>query len=205
MNRNLKSLIQKLSTHRKKFLSLLGGAGAIVLLVLGGIGKNYFFSPQPTKEELPAPTSEEIFSETSSLAEVSEEEAKPSGLDPAVEAYYQRIIVNIRSGNIHGAVITPPLRSEQERKNDTPYLLCAVANCQWTALRLKCEHNSFFRCSQPDCAFAELENYCFHNYCSQHRCQRCCQLVVIYADNYCEKYCAQCLPQTVADYHSSNF
>ena len=99
------------------------------------IGKNYFSVAKSSEEKLSELTAEEISSETNSVGEVSEEEivreeTNQSGLDPTVEAYYQRIITKIHSGNLHGEVIIPWLRSEEERVNNTPYSLCSVANCQ---------------------------------------------------------------------------
>jgi hypothetical protein len=97
--------------------------GAIIFLLFSyfifQVGKNYFSLPKPTREEKSSELGEreeESCSETSSLVEVSEveetEETNQTGLDPAVETYYQQIIANIRSGNLHGEVIIPWLRSE---------------------------------------------------------------------------------------------
>ena len=199
-------------TKSKKLLYFLA---AIIFLFLAGflfrVRKNYFSLPKPEEVKPPelAELEEEILTATSSLVEVREEEVieetNQSGLDPAVEVYYQQIIANIRNGNLHGEVIIPWLRSEWERTNNTPYLLCSVPTCQWTVGRRQCEHNCYLRCPESNCAFCELESYCYYDYCSPHTCQRCQQLVVIYEDNYCEKYCANCLPKTVADYQTPNF
>ena len=207
-----RSLPRRIYTKSKKFLALLG---AIIFLLLasflGRLGKNYFSLPKPEEVKSPelAELEEEISSETSSLVEFSEEEVvletNQSGLDPAVKAYYDQIITNIRSDNLHGAVIIPWLRSEWERTNNSPYWLCSVPTCQWTVGRKQCTHNCYLRCSESDCAFSELESYCYYDYCSQHTCQRCQQLVVIYEDNHGEKYCSGCLPKTVADYQTPNF
>jgi len=208
-----RSGLGRIYTKSKKFLAFLA---AIIFLLfsyfLFRVRKNYFSLPKPSEEKSPelAELEEEILTATSSRGEVREEEivreeTNQSGLDPTVEAYYQRIITKIHSGNLHGEVIIPWLRSEEERVNNTPYSLCSVTNCQWTAGRKQCVHNCYFRCPESNCDFYQLENYSYYDYCSPHTCQRCQQLVVIYEDNYREKYCADCLPKTVADYQTPNF
>ena len=184
MNRNLKTLVQKLSHYRKRILSLGGGAGIVILSLL-----LYFrFCSSPTPEEkAPAPTKEEVPTETNQLLDYQQ-----------VNQYFCRVVEEIHQETIHvcGDSSLVELKTPAERETGTPYLLCQVKTCLSTTRPKKCAHQNYLDCPQPDCAFFELEQKQFHDYCTDHTCQsyNCRQLVVKYEDGCWDKYCANCLP-----------
>src|SRR5436309_6175223 len=119
MNRNFKTLVQKLSLYRKRIFSLLGGAGVIAFSLFVYF---CFCSPQtpslpsPTPEEkAPEPTKEEIPTPTNQLIDYQQ-----------VNQYFCRIVKEIQEETIHvcGDPTLVELKTPAERATGTPYLLC---------------------------------------------------------------------------------
>jgi len=193
------SLPSKIWAQRKKILYWLLGLVIIVLSLLSyflwRVGKNYFSTSKKNEKELTKeiPSEEELSTKEDSIFSPAELNAASQEQEQIIR-YFRQIVTNIRSDNLHGREISPLLRTEVERVNNSPFLLCSVANCQWTAARLKCEHNCYLRCLEKECAFATRDSYQYQDYCTHHTCQQCSELVIVYEDNHCEKYCTSCLP-----------
>jgi hypothetical protein len=191
MNRNLKTLLQKLSPYRKRIFSIVSGAGIVVFSLfiysLFPSQKTPSLYPQTMEGKAPALTKEEISTETNQLIDY-----------PALNQHFCRIVAEIQEGTIHvcGDPVAVELKTPAERETGTPYLRCQVKPCLNTTPQKKCAHHNYLDCPQPDCAFFELEQRQFYDYCRDHTCQSysCQQLVVSYEDGCWAKYCRNCLP-----------
>ena len=187
MNRNLKSLPQKLFTYRKRIFFLVSGV-AIIILSLFVYSLFHSHKTPPTEERLPEPVEEKNSTKPNQLIDYE-----------VLNQYFCRVVEEIHQETIHvcGDPVLVELKTATERETGTPYLLCQVKSCLSTTRPKKCAHKNYLDCPHPNCAFFGTEQKQFQDYCTDHTCQsyQCRQLVVNYEDGCWTQYCANCLPQ----------